>query len=139
MKTSGESSHTIARNIFCWLAVVCLFALPLFAQSTAPLRPRQAMRRELDLPAGIRAITILDGQWRFHTGDDPRWADPAFNDSDWPMVNLSQSLAEQGIDSYTGFGVVSAEDSAAADCADQQPRFGPAALVAGIEQFRRTT
>ena len=46
----------------------------------------------------------LDGQWKFHTGDDPQWADPALDDSSWPVVNLSQTLAEQGYDSYTGYG-----------------------------------
>lgn len=46
----------------------------------------------------------LDGQWKFHTGDDPLWADPALDDSSWPVVNLSQTLAEQGYDSYTGYG-----------------------------------
>lgn len=30
--------------------------------------------------------------------------EPGFNDSDWPTVSLGQSLAEQGIDTYTGFG-----------------------------------
>jgi len=49
-------------------------------------------------------MTILDGQWRFHTGDDLQWGEPGFNDSDWPTVSLSQSLAEQGIDTYTGYG-----------------------------------
>jgi hypothetical protein len=55
-------------------------------------------------PSGIRGITILDGQWRFQTGDDPRWADPSFDDSSWPIVSLSSPLAEQGIDNYTGYG-----------------------------------
>ena len=54
--------------------------------------------------AGIRGITVLDGQWRFQTGDDLRWADPAFDDSSWPMVSLSSALLEQGIDTYSGYG-----------------------------------
>lgn len=49
-------------------------------------------------------MTILEGQWRFHTGDDLQWGEPGFNDSDWPTVSLGQSLAEQGIDTYTGYG-----------------------------------
>ena len=28
----------------------------------------------------------LSGMWKHHTGDDPRWADPAFDDSAWPSV-----------------------------------------------------
>jgi sigma-B regulation protein RsbU (phosphoserine phosphatase) len=54
--------------------------------------------------SGVRAVSILDGQWRFQAGDDLRWADPAFDDSSWPTVSLSSSLAEQGIDTYNGYG-----------------------------------
>jgi hypothetical protein len=49
-------------------------------------------------------MSILEGQWRFHTGDDLQWGEPGFNDSDWPTVSLGQSLAEQGIDAYIGYG-----------------------------------
>ena len=30
----------------------------------------------------------LDGPWRFQIGDDPRWADPKFDDSAWQTVKL---------------------------------------------------
>ena len=40
----------------------------------------------------------LDGPWRFQMGDDPRWADPAFDDSAWPTVMLGKTLADQGFD-----------------------------------------
>jgi hypothetical protein len=53
--------------------------------------------------SGIHTVASLDGQWRFHTGDDPLWADPSFDDSTWPVVILSQSLTEQGFDTYTGY------------------------------------
>jgi phosphoserine phosphatase RsbU/P len=55
-------------------------------------------------PAGLEGILPLDSNWRFQVGDDPRWADPAFDDSGWTQVRLSQPLADQGIDSYTGYG-----------------------------------
>ena len=32
---------------------------------------------------------MLDGPWRFHIGDDPRWANTDANDSDWETVELS--------------------------------------------------
>src|SRR5581483_4567371 len=41
--------------------------------------------------------------WKFQLGDDPKWADPAFDDSSWTTVSLSQPLTSQGIESYTGF------------------------------------
>jgi hypothetical protein len=35
------------------------------------------------------AIVALNGPWRFHVGDDPRWADPAFDDTHWEVVDLT--------------------------------------------------
>ena len=32
----------------------------------------------------IWPVTFESG-WRTHGGDDPRWADPAFDDHDWPV------------------------------------------------------
>lgn len=46
----------------------------------------------------------LDGPWRFHEGDDERWADPGFDDSAWPTVTLSKPLSEQGFEAYRGYG-----------------------------------
>jgi hypothetical protein len=92
------------RKTFCWLAVVCLCTLPLFAQTPAVTPGAAANPAGSGPAAGIRAVTILDGQWRFQTGDDLRWADPAFDDSSWPTVNLSSPLVEQGIDTYSGYG-----------------------------------
>src|SRR5579863_9228693 len=103
MNTSGRAVANLhPRSILCWMAVACLCALPLFAQTPAATPAAAGNAGGSGSAAGIRAITILDGQWRFQTGDDPRWADPAFYDSSWPSVSLSTSLAEQGIDTYTG-------------------------------------
>ena len=52
----------------------------------------------------LHGAVNLDGQWKFHNGDDPSWADPTLDDTSWPTVNLSQSMVEQGFDSYTGYG-----------------------------------
>jgi len=41
-------------------------------------------------PAPLRAAAILlDGGWRFHTGDDPHWADPRADDSRWDSIDLT--------------------------------------------------
>jgi len=42
-----------------------------------------------DPPALRAAATTLDGSWRFHTGDDPRWAAPATDDSAWETIDLT--------------------------------------------------
>ena len=48
----------------------------------------------------------LDGQWRFHLGDDPDgklgWADPAFDDSQWTLLRSSRGWSEQGYKDYSG-------------------------------------
>jgi Stage II sporulation protein E (SpoIIE) len=49
----------------------------------------------------------LDGQVRFHLGDDPDgklgWAESAFNDSGWPLLSTARSWADQGYRGYGGF------------------------------------
>lgn len=103
MHTLGRTARRLfLRAILCWLAVSCGFVLPLRSQQAAQQSSPTA-NAPAPGPAATRAVLNLDGQWRFHTGDDPAWADPAFNDSDWPTISLSDSLVEQGIDTYTGY------------------------------------
>jgi hypothetical protein len=82
--------------VCCWLALGCAF-FPAAAQSTSvpTLAPASA-----SFQGSIR----LDESWKFQAGDNPQWADPAFDDSSWTAVTLSQSLTSQGIESYSGFG-----------------------------------
>src|SRR5262247_912265 len=42
-----------------------------------------------DPPTLRAAATLLDGAWRFHTGDDPHWADPNSDDNAWETVDLT--------------------------------------------------
>jgi len=43
-------------------------------------------------PAPLRAAaTLLDGVWRFRTGDDLRWADVATDDRGWETIDLTAS------------------------------------------------
>src|SRR5262245_56561319 len=42
-----------------------------------------------DPPALRAAATTLDGAWRFHTGDEPRWANADTDDSDWGTIDLT--------------------------------------------------
>ena len=44
----------------------------------------------------------LDGMWKHHTGDDPRWADPAFDDSAWPTVSMPGRPTPPGTGSGCG-------------------------------------
>jgi len=42
-----------------------------------------------DPPALRAAATLLDGAWRFRTGDDARWSDPLTDDSAWELIDLT--------------------------------------------------
>jgi len=39
-------------------------------------------------PDPVGPAKVLDGSWRFHPGDDPRWADPRADDSGWDRIDL---------------------------------------------------
>jgi hypothetical protein len=83
-----------------WLAVLLACALRLAGQSSAV--PATNAPAVTPVP-GVHAVLDLDGPWHFQAGDDPRWADPAFDDSKWPTVNLTEPLTSQGVDSYSGY------------------------------------
>ncbi len=38
----------------------------------------------------------LSGTWKHQIGDDPRWADPAFDDSAWPGVRMPEGAVQPG-------------------------------------------
>ena len=42
-----------------------------------------------DPPTLRAAATLLDGSWRFHTGDDLRWADATTDDTDWEKIDMT--------------------------------------------------
>ena len=65
------------------IGVVAL--VPAIAAAQLPGRPASPA-----LPVAIgRSVIALDGPWKFRLGDDPRWADPAFDDSGWESVDLT--------------------------------------------------
>ena len=39
----------------------------------------------------------LSGIWMHQKGDDPRWADPAFDDSAWPSLRMPEGAVNPGI------------------------------------------
>ena len=93
---SRARKQSFRRGVWLWLAV-CQFAWTgLGQQATTQPAPGAT-------PAAVRNVAYPDGPWRFHTGDDPSWAEPSFNDSNWQAIDVRQSLAEQGIDSYNGY------------------------------------
>ncbi|HET8587810.1 MAG TPA: glycoside hydrolase family 2 [Candidatus Limnocylindria bacterium] len=65
-----------------WIVIVTVIAVGgVIADLASGGRP--------DPPALRAAATPLDGAWRFHTGDDPRWADVNADDSGWETVDMT--------------------------------------------------
>ncbi len=63
------------------LLYLCLFATILNGQSIS-----------------IKSISqpqALTGQWKFQEGDDPRWAQPAFDDSKWPSIAMPDRVNQE--------------------------------------------
>jgi len=47
-------------------------------------------------------ISIMSG-WKFKTGDQQNWRDPAFVDSGWTPVEIGKAWEYQGFENYDGF------------------------------------
>ena len=87
-------------NSVSHLAQIAVVVLLLCA---APLRGQAPAPAVFDLDRDREAITSLDGSWRFHQGDDPRWAAPAYDDSSWSLLRSDRSWSKQGYPEYGGF------------------------------------
>jgi len=94
------------------LAGLCLSLLVAAAAPAAPAQGRPHTVGAVSSPTAVRPLLIeglgkgtipLDGPWQFHLGDDPAWAAPGFDDSQWEQLTADQGWGAQGHDSYTGF------------------------------------
>ena len=76
------SSGAAQRKLIAGIVLATLMALTLtIADLARGGRP--------DPPALRAAAVLLDGSWRFHTGDDPRWAEAKTDDSGWETVDMT--------------------------------------------------
>ena len=99
------SAHVYLRYLRC----LCILVLLLDCCSS----PRSVRRRPTEGPATFNfdrdrePIASLNGDWRFHPGDDPDgklgWAKPDFDDSSWPLLRSNTGWGEQGYKGYSGF------------------------------------
>ncbi len=103
MNILRRAASLYSRCMTVCLALLCVSTVALPAQSSAGSAPAVSSSSNSAITR-IHGTMILDAPWRFQVGDDPRWADPAFDDSAWPTVTLSQALSEQGFDAYSGYG-----------------------------------
>ena len=66
------------------------------------LGPSRLYAQSFVILDGNLRVTSLDGLWRFHTGDNPAWADPRFDDSQWPLLKSTEGWSSQGYKGYSG-------------------------------------
>src|SRR6202051_3885653 len=93
--TPGEvqmrrSLFSVLLMSLAWLSLLLCAASGLHAQT-------------FNLQAAREPVASLDGLWRFHTGDNPAWADPNFDDSQWPLLRSDEAWSQQGYENYGGF------------------------------------
>ena len=77
-----EAIDRAQSRLIVWIV---LATLVLWAATTVDL----ARGGRPDPPALRAAATLLNGPWRFHTGDDPRWSDPRADDGGWERIDLT--------------------------------------------------
>jgi hypothetical protein len=65
--------------------------------------------RAATLPAPLnveglgKGTVALDGDWQFHLGDDPAWASPTLDDSNWERIGVDKPWGQQTHFGYTGY------------------------------------
>jgi cephalosporin-C deacetylase-like acetyl esterase len=50
------------------------------------------------------AQNLLQGKWKFITGDKPAYSQPSFDDRNWDMIDAGDVWENQGYEGYNGFG-----------------------------------
>jgi len=94
-----DGARLLQRRLLVWIALATLLTWGIvIADLERGGRPD---------PSTLRAAAILlDGHWRFRTGDDARWADASADDSDWETVDLTATPGSHdgdvGLPDYVG-------------------------------------
>ena len=92
--TSGRQRPLYASSLQVLLRAMLLALLLLPA-----IRGRAQAFQTSNPGAGSIAV---DGKWQFHTGDDPAWASPAYNDASWEQLRGDDTWGAQTHPGYTG-------------------------------------
>lgn len=99
VRTAATSIDATQRKLIAGIVIATLLTLAIvIADLATGGRP--------DPPALRAAATLLDGAWRFHTGDDPHWADTNTDDNGWETIDMTASPGSRdgdvGLPDYVG-------------------------------------
>jgi hypothetical protein len=87
----GTPIDATQRKLFVGIVIFTLLALGIaIADLARGGRP--------DPPTLRAAATLLDGSWRFHTGDDPHWADADADDTGWGTIDMTAAAGSHDAD-----------------------------------------
>ena len=95
----------------CWLVLAVVVAAGARADSSAlaPIEDGRTQKKGLVGDDGVARLTTLEvpqdlgGTWKVRFGDDPRWSDPGFDDSNWERVKVPLGLGLQGHEKDGGY------------------------------------
>jgi hypothetical protein len=97
--SSAKALNSPHRSLVAGIVIVTLIAL-------CGVITVLAIGGRPDPPTLRAAAPLLDGAWRFHIGDDPRWADADADDSGWETMDLSAPAGSHdgdvGLPNYVG-------------------------------------
>jgi sigma-B regulation protein RsbU (phosphoserine phosphatase) len=100
----------VHRLMVCALTCLAVFGSVLAPEAAGQLgaNPANAASKNgeasFNYEASREPVVSLDGLWHFHPGDDAKWSDPAFDDSNWPLLRSDQPWSDQGYPGMSGFG-----------------------------------
>lgn len=95
-------------------ALLIAFLLPLVSAaqtraSAVPASPDKTSGSVQEVHFG-NSVVRLTGPWKFHTGDNPAWSQPAFDDSSWSKMDMTPPArgplpgwTARGFPHYSGF------------------------------------
>ncbi|HEY1808145.1 MAG TPA: diguanylate cyclase [Acidobacteriaceae bacterium] len=86
-----------------WFARAIAAVLLLSAAPLSLSQPTTTATAPIVIQGLGKGTAPVSGPWRFHTGDNPAWAAPAFDDSSWQHVTADLPWGQQGYDRYTGY------------------------------------
>lgn len=73
-----------------FLALSLWFAATALRAQSAPVSNVRSQFSDAVVPVTLgQSVVALYGPWKFRVGDNPRWADPGFDDSQWETVDLT--------------------------------------------------
>jgi hypothetical protein len=90
-----RNSPRIQRPLFFPAFVILISIIPKLCQHVLGQTPAVAFSSPLaapppgtfDFAKDRQPVILLNDPWRFHSGDDPAWANAAFDDSAWGLVS----------------------------------------------------